>query len=72
MVLYTGLLWPLIITHGLTDFFGFLAIGGVSEKSGATPGQMALTAAYLAAFSVYGAFLLRRRPTLDVAVSTLP
>ncbi len=59
LVLRTGLLWPLIVTHILTDVAAFLSSGraGAAEVDTAT---YVLAVVYIVAFTAYGIYVLRR------------
>jgi uncharacterized protein len=67
VVLRTGLLWPLIITHALQDFLGFLVLNGVVNSSAPGAPEIISALGYIAAFTVYGIVLLRALPTRAAA-----
>lgn len=57
LVLRTGMVWPLVITHFLTDFVGFSAGGGITTTAVA-PFMAVLGIFYVVAFTAYGIYLL--------------
>jgi membrane protease YdiL (CAAX protease family) len=58
LVIRTGTILPLILAHFLTNFAGFLAIGGTGSTGPATVRETVFAAVYIVLFSVYGIYLL--------------
>ena len=59
LVIRTGTIWPLILAHFLTNFAGFLAIGGAGSTGPIAVREMVFAAVYIVLFSAYGIYLLR-------------
>lgn len=59
LVIRTGAIWPLILAHFLTNFAGFLAVGGAGSDGPVAVREFAFAAAYIILFGAYGVFLLR-------------
>jgi membrane protease YdiL (CAAX protease family) len=57
LVLRTGMVWPLVITHFLTDFVGFSVGGGITTTN-VTTFMIVLSVVYVVAFTGYGIYLL--------------
>lgn len=58
VTLRTGVLWPLVIIHGLIDFAGFTAADQLGA-TGVDATLMVMAAAYIVAFTIYGIYMLR-------------
>lgn len=59
LVIRTGTIWPLILAHFLTNFAGFLAIGGLGSTGTVALREMVFAAVYIVLFSAYGIYILR-------------
>ena len=68
LVLRTGTIWPLVVTHSLTDFVGFMVGGGILNTATPTTATVAIAIAYTVAFPAYGLFLLRGSTALTPAL----
>ena len=60
VTLRTGVIWPLVIIHGLIDFASFLASNGIATSS-VTPTDQIISALYIVTFTGYGVFMMRTR-----------
>lgn len=60
LVVRTGVIWPLVILHGLTDLAGFIAIQQVVPTSPRSLPGFIVALVFVAGFIVYGAMLLRK------------
>ena len=64
LVLRTGMIWPLMLLHFLTDFTGFMALGELMQAQTGGPAVF-ISAIYVIVFAGYGIFLLWRiKPVL--------
>jgi uncharacterized protein len=57
----TGIIWPLILVHFLTDFSAFLALNGVTQGSRTSSPGLLIVAIYLIVFVGYGIWLLSKK-----------
>ena len=58
VALRTGVIWPLIIIHGLTNAAGFVTAGG-TISGGVTSADVLVSALSIVGFTVYGVIVLR-------------
>lgn len=58
--LHTQTILPLILLHGLTDFFGFLALNSSVETTGMSLLAVIVTAGEIIIYTVYGIMLMRQ------------
>ena len=60
-----GVIWPLIIIHGLTNAAGFVTAGG-TISTGVTSADVMVSAIYIVGFTIYGVIVLQtaQRPML--------
>jgi uncharacterized protein len=65
MAIRTGLIWPLVLAHFLTDLFGFWA-GGLGS-AGVTSAEIIIAAVYVVVFTAYGLWLMLKRPAVTLA-----
>ena len=64
LVLRTGMIWPLMLLHFLTDFTGFMALGQLMQAQTGSV-SIVVSAIYVVVFVGYGIFLLWRiKPVL--------
>lgn len=72
LVLRTGTILPLVIIHFLTDFANFVANDKIGRNGAATSLDAVITVVIIAAFTAYGAYLLRpaRRPAALAAAQS--
>ncbi len=59
LVLRTGIIWPLMIAHFLTDLAGFLGAGGLGMTERPDRRAVMFSMLQVVAYAAYGAFLLR-------------
>ena len=75
VTLRTGVIWPLIIIHGLTNAAGFVAAGG-TISTGVTSTDVMVSAIYIVGFTIYGVIVLQTaqrpmaRPTAGAGTLT--
>ncbi len=60
LVLVTGLIWPLVLAHGLIDFSAFLNSAAAARPIGITASDYVMTTLIIAVFTPYAIILLRR------------
>ena len=71
VTLRTGVIWPLILIHGLTNAAGYLT-AGETISGGVTSADVLVTATYTVGFAIYGIILLRTaRPTASESPHSL-
>jgi membrane protease YdiL (CAAX protease family) len=58
VTLRTGILWPVIVTHALVDFTGFVS-ADETVVIAMTATDVVVYAVYTALFAVYGLFMMR-------------
>jgi uncharacterized protein len=65
VALRTGMVWPLMIIHFLTNFTGFMAMGGELMQAQNSWFSLIMTAVYVVVFTGYGLIVLwRAKPVL--------
>ena len=75
VTLSTGVIWPLIIIHGLTNAAGFVT-AGVTISTGVTSADVMVSAIYIVGFTIYGVIVLQTaqrpmaRPTAGAGTFT--
>jgi membrane protease YdiL (CAAX protease family) len=60
LALRTQTILPLIVTHGLTDFFGFIALNSTVVTSGVSTLALLVTAGEIVIYLAYSVFLMRQ------------